>query len=272
MNHTLESGTTQVDDDPTHSTIANFQVQGRAGLLHVNDGGKGEVPVVFVHSFAGSTHHWTPQLDHLRQTRRALALDLRGHGLSQASASTDNAIASLSDDIAAVADALHITQFVLVGHGLGAAAALIYAGMQPGRVAGLVLVGPPGTLPPDEAGKIIAALASDFRKTMDGYWQQLTAGAQPKVLQRLLKDKRNMSKSSTLSFIHAVFEYDPLPSLASYPGPTLIVTSVPDEQPNALHHVVQGVPHRAVTGTSHWVQMDKPHRFNRLLDEFLANL
>ena len=61
---------------------ADERIPGPAGLLHADDGGSGGVPVVFIHSYAGDTTHWTAQLAHLRKTRRAIALDLRGHGQS----------------------------------------------------------------------------------------------------------------------------------------------------------------------------------------------
>jgi len=32
------------------------------------------------------------------------------------------------------------------------------------------------------------------------------------------------------------------------------------------------VPHKIVEGTSHWIQMDKPEEFNRILDEFLETV
>src|SRR5438552_1325242 len=46
-------------------------ITGPAGRLHVDDGGSGGPPVVFVHSFAGSSAHWASQLAHLRPRRRA---------------------------------------------------------------------------------------------------------------------------------------------------------------------------------------------------------
>ena len=99
------------------------QIQGPAGALYVDDGGSagssGRLPVLFVHSFAGSTAHWLRQLAHLRLTRRAVALDLRGHGQSEAPADGDFSISSLADDVFSVADALGMERFVRVGHSLG---------------------------------------------------------------------------------------------------------------------------------------------------------
>jgi pimeloyl-ACP methyl ester carboxylesterase len=59
--------------------MSAFRVEGPAGALAVDDGGEGGLPVVLVHSLAGNAGHWEAQLAHLRRTRRALALDLRGH-------------------------------------------------------------------------------------------------------------------------------------------------------------------------------------------------
>uniref|UniRef100_UPI003083F334 alpha/beta fold hydrolase n=1 Tax=Myxococcus vastator TaxID=2709664 RepID=UPI003083F334 len=58
-------------------------MMGAKGLLNVDDGGVGGLPVVFVHSSAGNTTHWAAQLSHLRKRQRAVALDLRGHGKSE---------------------------------------------------------------------------------------------------------------------------------------------------------------------------------------------
>ena len=60
------------------------RIAGPAGVLAVDDGGTGGLPVVFLHSYAGSKAHWAAQLAHLRKTRRAVAIDLRGHGDSAA--------------------------------------------------------------------------------------------------------------------------------------------------------------------------------------------
>lgn len=137
------------------------EIRGPAGVLHVNDGGAGGLPVVFVHSFAGDHLHWAAQIDHLRAQRRVIAFDLRGHGRSASPASGAQSVDALADDIQAVIDGLQIDRFVLVGHSMGGAASLAYAGRHPLRVAGLMLVGTPGKTPPEQAAPIIASLESD---------------------------------------------------------------------------------------------------------------
>lgn len=61
-------------------------------------------------------------------------------------------------------------------------------------------------------------------------------------------------------------------SLRAYPGPRLIISTSQENQPNALKNQVPGIPSRTIDGTSHWMQMDKPEEFNRILDEFLETV
>ena len=42
--------------------------------------------------------------------------------------------------------------------------------------------------------------------------------------------------------------------------------------PYSLHKLLPDLPVSLMTGTGHWVMMDRPEVFNHLLDEFLATL
>jgi pimeloyl-ACP methyl ester carboxylesterase len=70
-------------------------VAGPAGTLAVDDGGRGEPAVVLVHSLAGTAQQWSEQLRHLRQSRRAVAFDFRGHGRSDPPRNGDYTIAGM---------------------------------------------------------------------------------------------------------------------------------------------------------------------------------
>ena len=246
------------------------RIAGPAGALRVDDGGAGGVPVVFVHSFAGSKAHWAAQLAELRKTRRAIALDLRGHGQSERPAGGDYTVDSLAKDIAAVVDELGLRRFVLVGHSLGGAAAVAYAREHADRVAGLVLVDAPGRTPPAQAREVIGALQSDYDNVTLEYWNKLLAGAQPQVDRRLRDDMKSVPRDAGLSLIRAIFEFDPLPALNAYGGPKLAIVTPHGDTPNDLHKLMADLPHKLIVGTSHWPHMDKPEEFNRMLGEFLA--
>lgn len=247
-------------------------IAGQAGRLVVDDGGQSGVPVLFVHSYAGTSAHWAAQLAHLRRHRRAIALNLRGHGGSAAPADLDYSIPSLAQDIAAAADALGLQRFVLVGHSLGGGAAAAYAAQHPERLAGLVLVATPGPTPDDISQEVLNALEQDYARVMADYWPSMTQGARPQVKAMLNADMRRLSRKDSKALIAAGFAYDPSPALATFRGPALLIDTVHGETASALHLLQPQVPRERLTGTSHWPHLDDPDTVNRLLDRFLASV
>ena len=247
------------------------RIQGPAGLLYVENSGVGNIPVIFLHSFGGSTSHWDNQVEHLSESRKVIAFDFRGHGKSSAPSDNRYTPESLAADIEAVVDSLNIEHFILVGHSMGGAAAIAYAGAHPERVSGLVLAGTPGKTPSEQAKPIIQSLESEaYQKVMDDYMNRLLIDAKPEVNASVMKDFKSISKEASISIIKSIFEFDPLPSLKRYNGPKLII-STPGEakQPTSLQNLAKEIPARTIEGTSHWTQLDKPDEFNRVLDDFL---
>ena len=153
-------------------------ISGPQGKLFVDEGGSGGVPVVFIHSFEGDTTHWTAQLEHLRTKRRAIALDLRGHGQSQPPADGDYSVTEVVADLASVTETLKLERFVLVGHSMGGPVAIAYAAENPSQVAGLVLVASAAKSPPEMANQVITSLEQDFSTVYAGYAETMLTGAQ----------------------------------------------------------------------------------------------
>ncbi|HEU5303365.1 MAG TPA: alpha/beta hydrolase [Gemmatimonadales bacterium] len=250
------------------------QVAGPGGALAVDDGGAepaSRLPAVFVHSLAGNASHWAAQLEHLRRNHRAVALDLRGHGRSERPRDGDYTLTAMAGDVAAVVDSLGLDQFVLVGHSMGGGVALLYAGAHPERVAGLVLVDPIGDgkqISTAEAKAFLAGFESDYQGTSARYWAGI-AGPDSAIRERLLADLRATPRAAVVQVLGEVLRFDPDPALARYQGPTLAIVTPSNDMPFSLHRLGKGFPHHVVQGTGHWIQLDKPEVFNRLLDEFL---
>jgi len=253
------------------------RVSGPAGTLIVDDGGpltaRGDgLPVVFAHSLAGNSGQWKAQLEHLRQNRRAVAFDFRGHGRSEPAKNGDHSIAGMASDISAVVDSLGLERFVLVGHSMGGGAALVYAGAHPERVAGLLLLDPIGAakqIPPADVKSFLGGFESDYDHASQKYWTEI-AGPDRAVRRRLLADLRATPRETVVPVLRSVMQFDPDSALARYTGPILSAVTPHNDSAFSLHRLGKGFPHRVVTGTGHWIQLDKPDEFNRLLDEFLA--
>ncbi len=243
--------------------------------IFIDDGGAGELPIVFIHSLAGNTQQWAAQLGHLRKTQRAIALDLRGHGQSQPTAN-DYAIDSLAEDVHAVVNQLGLQKFILVGHSMGGSVAVAYAGTYPERVAGLLLVDPSGDstqIRDEEIRPFINAMASEAYPTViEGYWQQILTNSTEATQTKVMQDLRDTPKETVVGILTSLFRYNPLPALNRYQGPKLSIITPITDTPISLHNLVPDISHIMMTGTGHWLHMDKPEQFNQLLDEFLASV
>ena len=253
--------------------VSPARIAGPAGAIAVDDGGRGSLPVVLVHSLAGNSTHWATQLEHLRRDRRAVALDIRGHGRSEPPKDGDYMIAAMAGDVAAVVDTLGLDRFVLMGHSMGGGVALVYAGAHPDRVAGLFLVDPIGDgkqIRPAEAKAYLGGFETNYDSTSQGYWTTV-AGPDSAIRKRLIADLQATPREAVVQVLRDLMQFDPDPALARYSGPKLSVVTPHNDMPSSLHRLGKGFPHRMVEGTGHWIQLDKPDEFNRLLDEFLED-
>ncbi|MGH7599559.1 MAG: alpha/beta fold hydrolase [bacterium] len=253
-----------------------FWITGAAGKLFVDRGGAGEPPVVMVHSLAGNTTQWQAQLDYLRKARLAIAFDMRGHGQSDPARDHDYSLEAMAQDLATVVDSLGLTKFILVGHSYGGGVVAVYAGQHPDKVAGLLFADPIGDgrkAPQEEIRPFMAALRSEaYAETIEAYWRSILTHADSAVVQAVITSLRKTSKEAVLDALEAVFAFDPADALKSYRGPMqTIVSGLPDD-PAALHHAVANLSHVVMPNTSHWLQMDRPEEFNRLINEFLSKL
>jgi pimeloyl-ACP methyl ester carboxylesterase len=117
-------------------------------------------------------------------------------------------------------------------------------------------------------------LESDqYQKVMDDYMRKLLTGAHRPTDEMVMAGIQKISKPVSLQIIKGQFAYNPLPALARYNGPTMIIYGDGEkDQPNALYMQAKDIPSRHIDGTSHWMQIDKGEEFNSIMDEFLASV
>ncbi|WP_158502249.1 alpha/beta fold hydrolase [Vitiosangium sp. GDMCC 1.1324] len=263
----------------TGPRLESFQVPGPAGDLRLLDTGGGRddaLPVVFVHGLAGNASHWQAQCEHLAASgRRAIALELRGHGGSEAPAHEDYALTSLADDIAAVVRALDLRRFVLVGHSIGAGVALAYAGDHRKQVAGLFLVDPMTNarmLPEAQVRSYLDSLdAPDVARVLREDWAEM-AGPQAAIRERLLRDLEATPIDAVVGVHRSRVHFDLQAALARYPGPKFSLVIAENDGPRSLHRLGGGVPHQVIEGSGHWIQLDRPDAVNQSLERFLSHV
>ncbi len=249
---------------------------GGAGPLAVDDGGAGEPALLFVHSLGGRASFFDGALAHLRPRHRAVAYDQCGHGASAAPSGGEPPLSAWVADLLAVADALRLARFVLVGHSFGATVALAAAARAPARVRGLVLVDAGGSFAAAPAGALAEFLAGlrgeaaqeVARETFEANLDRAQPATRAAVLASLAATPPAVVAAGYATLLGA----DPATLLAAYPGPLLLVVDGANDSPFSLHAQQPALPRRVVEGTSHWIPLDRPAAFHAILDDFLAAL
>jgi len=250
---------------------------GASGRLRVEDGGKGGLPVVFVHGLGGSRAAWAEQLAHVRATRRAAALDLHGMGESAPSPSGDYSVESFASDVAAALEALRIERAVLVAHSLGGSVIGAFAARHPQRAAALLFCDPAGDLSHFPRQELEAQWLSKLApESYDAYlpvwFGGMLGAARPEVREQVMRQVKLTPREVMAGAARSLAAYDPKPALEGFKGPMLTVVTPANQKPFSLQNLVSNLPARVIDGTSHWVMMDKPAEFDAAMDEFLATV
>ena len=132
-----ESGATEPD---------GFVVEVAPGdRIHFLDwGGQGRPGILLIHGLSNTSWSWAPVARRVRLARQVVAMDLRGHGLSDAPTEGYDAPGFVADVVAVAEGSGLLTapddRLVLAGHGFGAVVAAWAAVELRERCAGLVLV------------------------------------------------------------------------------------------------------------------------------------
>ncbi|MFG1606922.1 alpha/beta fold hydrolase [Actinoplanes sp. NPDC049265] len=262
---------------------------GRPGiLLHYDDGGPAttDTPMVLVHGWLGSAAAWSAQLPLVRSRRRAVAVDLRGHGRSTAPGYGYGA-ADLAADLAVTVEHLGIGPVVVVGHSMGTSAATVLAVRRPDLVRALVLIDPDyagdpagrahlqpiADRPGDEAvhagvielfaRRIDAATAS--AQLRDRHRREVMAVA-PAVVAASLR--ANLDDPSSIRFRPAAE-----PVLARRTQPVLSFHRDAErarlEEALATHPASRAV---LVPGAGHWIHQEQPGLVDAETERWLATL
>lgn len=237
-------------------------VAGPAGGLFVRQSGSDGEPVLLLHGLGGSSEHWDLLLADLSHQRRVAAIDLRGHGGSDAGTSTT--AQDLATDIEAILDGLGWPRCRIIGHDLGAVAALEFVRRRPRRVEELLLIDPPAVRSGNEDGlaSLRVAVALDPHRELALQYQLLLAGTPSETRSSILETLERTPASVLAEAFSTLMSYDPQAGFEAGRGRSVCLLS-----PVAAETWSEGwdVPVLNLQSEGHWPMLESHEELRAIL-------
>jgi len=254
-------------------------------IAYVRCGYPHQETIVFLH--AGGLDHrmWAPQIDHFSDQYQVIAYDIRGHGSSTFLDNTPEE----ADDLLSILEEEGLNKVHLVGCSLGSVIALDVAIRHPELIRKLILTSPGLLGRQDKDPAFLQQMTTYVELLQKGDFTALAAhlktmnatgaGLRPlpvpvdRYVDTLLQ---KFVRGPGLTRIPRLSIATPTDSLSTLTVPTLLLVGRQDNgyiQDNALY-LQKHLPNstlRIIRKTGHLPSLEKPRRYNRLLDRFLSD-
>ncbi len=240
--------------------------------------GEGSPTIVFIHGWSCDRGYWREQIGAFAPEHRVVAVDLAGHGASGAGRQ-DCTMAAFGADVAAVLAAEDIDDAILVGHSMGGPVAVEAALAAPDRVRGIVGVDNfqafAQEVPQEQVDAFVGALTANFVPVV-GSWVRMMfpAGADSELVARVAADMAAGDPQVGLSAIRHTLRWmggggaDRVRQLRV--NITTISSDMQETAVAANRQLVPGFEARIIPGTGHFLMLERPEEFNRLLAAAVA--
>jgi len=249
--------------------------------IHSTATGKGTKTLVLVHGWTCDDTSWAGQVPELSKRYRVITLDLPGHGRSGSPKDGKFSMDLFARAVEAVRLEQKVDKIILVGHSMGTPVIRQYAHLYPQHVAALVIVdglvfAPAQTAraaaTPLDTAKIMSPEGLKLREGMiKGMFTPSTpADVQARVLKMMLGAAPATAAGAMAATFDASYWTDEvmtMPACGIFAGKSAMLNNLA-----FMKKVFPKIEYVEMPGTGHFVMMEQPEEFNRLLVTFVESL
>lgn len=254
--------------------------------LSYDDVGDGSIPIIFLHGYPFDKTMWKGQLDFLKSSYRAIAIDIRGFGKSTDEESTLS-IDMFGNDLIQFMDKLNIDKAIICGLSMGGYIALNLIKRFPSHFEALILCDTQCIADTAEGKekryKTIEEIeAEGVTNFNEGFIKKVFHKDSIKNKTKLVEQLRNVvfsnSKNSITKGYAALAEHlETCSSLSKISIPTLIICGREDQvtplaQSQFMNKNIKGSILHIIENAGHVSNLEQPIEFNKYLGEFLTDL
>jgi pimeloyl-ACP methyl ester carboxylesterase len=250
--------------------------------LHYEIQGEGRL-LVILHGFLGSADNWRAMRKRFAATYKVFSLDLRNHGSSPHSSSMNYRV--MTDDVREFLFEQGFSRVFLLGHSMGGKVAMQFASESPEMIAKLVVVDiSPKAYPPSHQ-PILQAMQDLQLHGLKTYGEAEAAlstnisdaSLRKFVLKNLMRDT-NGEFRWRIGLDSLAANYDELIKAPAIPNrfdkPTCFIRGglsrfIEDQDFAEIREYFPLAEFHTVPNAGHWVHIDAPEEFHRIVDEYL---
>ena len=273
------------------SQLRETEIEGRS-VNYVDLGDQGDHrPIVFIHGLSGQWQNWLENIPRFAESRRVVAMDLPGFGLSE-KPSERISIELYGRIVAELCDRLDVAPAVVVGNSMGGFVAAELAITHPESVERLMLLASAGVSQMDVAKRPVLAVGkvAGLLATSNVAQMRLTA-RRPKLRHwimslfcrhpsRIKADvmfeglMKGADKPGFESALRACLDYDFRERLPEIGCPTLVAWGekdmiIPVRDADTFVSLIPGARKVIFDDTGHVPMLERPKSFNDCLEKFL---
>ena len=217
--------------------------------------------LVFLHGFGGQAGQWHYQLQEFLIENRVIALDLRGHGLSDQPA-RGYEMERILGDLESALEVLKVKgNFVLIGHSFGGAIATEYALEHPKQVERLVLIATPGEFKLQPLFRL-GLFLPNWMLRIAGLFTRRWLAAPPRVLKPFYQ--------------HTLSQWLGWEKFHALQVPTLVIRGNRDRvfERGYFENVARSIPGAQdadIRASGHLVMLERRAAVNRAIERFLSD-
>ena len=232
--------------------------------------GEGTPALVFVHGWSCDRSYWRGQLKPFARQFKVVAIDLAGHGESGLGRKAWT-MKAFGGDVAAVVQKLGLKRIILIGHSMGGDVIVEAARRLKGRVAGLIWVDTYKQLgarrTPEQLKEVMAPFRANFVEATRGVVRGMfPPSADRSLVERVAADMSAAPPAVALGALESALSFDREVPPALQELNLKVVAINPDYQPTDIASMKRhGVEVAFMSGVGHFLMMEDPERFNRLL-------
>ena len=236
--------------------------------------GTGSKTVLFVHGWTCDSSSWARQVPAISRQYQTVTIDLPGHGNSGSPGDGKFSMALFANTVEAVRREVHADKFVLVGHSMGTSVIRRYARLFPQHVAALVAVDGSVLTPPENADRVKLFQGPDAANARRELIRTMfTPATTPELRARIEKmmmappDATAARAMATLAEINSWKD-----DVISAPVLGIYAENSRRANHEVLSHIFPSLVYTEIPGTGHFLMLEKPDAFNRILLDFLNKL